>query len=358
MQEILLKDIKYIQGIGPKRAELLNKELNIFTYRDLLYYFPYRYIDRSQFYKINEINGEMQYVQLRGEISHIELMGNRTKKRLAAYFSDGTGTIELVWFQGVKWIKESLKLNTPYIVFGKPTYFNRQINIAHPEMEELAKTDQKIQAGFQAMYNTTEKLKDQFITSKTLSKLINNLMMALNGKIQETIPDYLVSKENLISLNAALFNIHFPQNPTNLKKAIYRLKFEELFWIQLNLLKQKAFRANKFAGFKFEKVGDYFNFFYKNNLKFELTEAQKNVIREIRKDVGSGKQMNRLLQGDVGSGKTLVALMSMLLAVDNGYQACLMSPTEILANQHYNTISGFLEGMNINVRLLRFCQVC
>lgn len=352
MSDFLQQEIKFLSGVGPKRAELLNKELGIYTFEDLLYYFPYKYIDRSKFYKINELDPNLPYIQIKGKITGFELLGGGNKKRLVAYFSDGTGTIELLWFKGLSYIQKSLLLNTEYIVFGKPGYFSGRYNIIHPEVENALKSQNVISAKLQAHYNTTDKLKKSFLHSKAVSKLINNLLIILRGKIQETLPDYLLKKYKLIFLEEALFNIHFPQNPDILKKAIYRLKFEELFYIQLNILQKRSFRIHKSKGFVFSKVGDYLNQFYEKNLPFELTQAQKRVLKEIRKDIGSGKQMNRLLQGDVGSGKTLVALMSMLIALDNGYQACIMAPTEILANQHYDTIKEFLKGLPITVHLL------
>lgn len=348
----LQQEIKFLSGVGPNRAEILHKELGIYTFEDLLYYFPYKYIDRSKFYKISEMNPNLPYIQLKGKIVNFDTMGTGNKKRLIAYFSDGTGIVELLWFKGLSYIQKSLFLNTEYIVFGKPGYFGGKYNIIHPEVETSLKNQNVIQAKLQAHYNTTEKLKKFFLHSKALSKLISNLLIELKGKIQETLPDYLLNKYKLIPLDAALFNIHFPQNADLLKKAIYRLKFEELFFIQLNILQKRSFRIQKSNGYIFSKVGESFNHFYKDNLPFELTNAQKRVLKEIRKDLGSGKQMNRLLQGDVGSGKTLVALMSMLIAMDNGFQACIMAPTEILANQHYSTIKEFLDGLPIQIDLL------
>ena len=349
---VLQQEIKFLSGVGPKRADLLNKELNIFTFDDLLYYFPYKYIDRSKFYKIKDLNQNLPYIQLKGKIVGFEMIGGGNKKRLVAFFSDDTGTIELLWFKGLSYIQKSLMLNTEYIVFGKPGYFSGKYNIIHPEVEDSLKNENVIQAKLQAHYNTTEKLKKSFLHSKAVSKVINNLLLLLKGKIAEILPEYILKKYNLIPLEQALFNIHFPQNADLLKKAIYRLKFDELFYIQLNILQKRSFRINKSNGFVFSKVGDHLNQFYEKNLPFELTEAQKRVLKEIRKDIGSGKQMNRLLQGDVGSGKTLVALMSMLIALDNGFQACIMAPTEILANQHIDTIKEFLDGLPVKVDLL------
>lgn len=346
------QDIKYLKGVGPRRAELLNKELNIFTFGDLLYYFPYKYIDKSRFYKINEINTTIAFIQLRGKILSFRTEGHPRKKRLIAEFTDDTGTIELVWFQGANWIIKNYKTNVEYIVFGRPALFNRKISIAHPEVETADKQESNVNSKYQAQYNTTEKLKNSYINSRTIYKLIGNLINELDRKIEETLPHYLLEKLNLLPLGKALFNIHFPENNDLLRKSNYRLKFEELFFIQLNILKVKNFRNRSIEGFVFSKVGDNLNTFYKKRLDFELTNAQKRVIKEIRKDLGSGKQMNRLLQGDVGSGKTLVALMCMLIALDNGFQACIMAPTEILANQHFDTITSFLKGLDINISLL------
>ncbi len=352
MDQILEQDIKYLKGVGPKRAELLNKELNIFTFGDLLYYFPYKYIDRSKFYKINEIDTTLTFIQLKGKIVTFRTEGPPGKKRLVAEFADDSGVIELVWFRGINWVAKNYKTDTEYIVFGRPAIYSRRISIPHPEIETADKQDSVVNSKFQAQYNTTENLKNNYVNSKTIYKLINNLLININHKIEETLPGYLVKKLNLPTLEEALYNIHFPQNNEMLRKATYRLKFEELFFIQMNILKLKNSRKKAFKGFIFSKVGDYLNDFYREKLDFELTGAQKRVIREIRKDLGSGEQMNRLLQGDVGSGKTLVALMCMLIALDNGYQACLMAPTEILAGQHFETVRTFLKGLDINVRLL------
>jgi len=352
MSDYFQQEIKYLPGVGPKRAELLSKELNVRIFEDLLYYFPYKYIDKSKLYTIKELTPEMPYIQIKGKIQGFEIVGAGSKKRLVAFFSDGTGRMELVWFKGLNYIQKSLELNHEYIVFGKPSNFSGKYNIIHPEIEDSLKNENVIQASLQAHYNTSEKLKKSFITSRTLSKLISTLLISLKNKISETLPDFLIQKYKLLSLQEALLNIHFPQNNDLLKRATYRLKFEELFYIQLNILQKKSIRTFKSNGFVFSKVGELLNRFYKENLPFELTEAQKRVMKEIRKDIGSGKQMNRLLQGDVGSGKTLVALMSMLIALDNGYQACIMAPTEILAKQHLETIKNFLDGLPINVCLL------
>ncbi|MDE5417828.1 ATP-dependent DNA helicase RecG [Labilibaculum sp. DW002] len=352
MSELAGLDIKFLAGVGPKRATILNKELSIYSYEDLLYHFPFKYIDRTKFYAISEIHSKLPYIQVRGEITSIETVGEKRQQRLVAQFTDGKNVLELVWFKGIKYIKASLKPNTEYIVFGKPSEFNRKINVVHPELEESASKNDKLNASLQAFYLTTERMKSSFLNSKAIHKLQENALKSLNGKIPETLPAYLVKHLGLINLHDALFQIHFPENSEVLKKAQYRLKFEELFYIQLNILKKKMKRKILYQGHQFIKIGEYFNAFYNNNLPFELTNAQKRVLKEIRKEVGLGKQMNRLLQGDVGSGKTLVGLMSMLMALDNGCQACLMAPTEILATQHLETICEFLEGLNIKVALL------
>jgi ATP-dependent DNA helicase RecG len=352
IQDFLETNITYLQGVGPKRAELFNKELNIFTFRDLLYYFPFKYIDRTRFYKIAELDPDLPFVQVKGKIRGYSTEGQGPGKRLVAELYDETGTIKLVWFKGGKWITGSYSPGIEYIVFGKPGVFNGMINIIHPEIESVNKLEERLNSALQAQYNTTEKLKNQFLTSKTISKLIGTLLKKIKTSIPETFPAYLVTQYKLMELHESLHKIHFPSNPDELEKARHRLKFEELFYIQLNLLRFKTSRSLKFKGFIFSSVGDNFNNFYYNNLPFTLTDAQKRVMKEIRKDLGSGKQMNRLLQGDVGSGKTLVALMSMLIAIDNGYQACIMAPTEILANQHYQTISKLLAGIDIKICLL------
>ena len=351
MFDITTRDIKYLQGVGPQRAAMLNKELNIFSLRDLLYYFPYKYVDRSRLYYIHEIDGNMPYIQLKGQILSFETIGEGRQRRLVAHFSDGTGVIDLVWFQGIKYLMGRYKAHEEYIVFGKPTVFNGRVNIAHPDIDP-AKDLTLSTMGLQPYYNTTEKMKRAGLNSHALEKLMANAFALLQGEMPETLSPRIVEEHHLMSLDEALRNIHFPQNPDRLRKAQYRLKFEELFYIQLNILRYTKDRQRKFRGLYFEKVGEVFNTFYSQNLPFQLTGAQKRVIKEIRKDMGSGRQMNRLLQGDVGSGKTLVALMSMLIALDNGYQACMMAPTEILAAQHFETIRQMLFGMNVRVELL------
>lgn len=352
MFDLSTRDIKYLQGVGPQRAAILNKELNIYSFRDLLYYFPYKYVDRSRLYYIHEIDGNMPYIQLKGQVLSFETIGEGRQRRLVGHFSDGTGIVDLVWFQGLKFVMGRYKAHEEYIVFGKPTVFNGRINIAHPDIdsaEELTLSSM----GLQPYYNTTEKMKRSNLNSHALEKLMKNLFGALQKDIiEETLSPQLVAQHRLMSLTDALYNIHFPQNPDLLRKAQYRLKFEELFYVQLNILRYTKERRNKFRGLVFGRVGEIFNTFYSQNLPFQLTGAQKRVIKEMRRDMGSGRQMNRLLQGDVGSGKTLVALMTMLIALDNGYQACMMAPTEILATQHYETICRFLAGMNVRVELL------
>ncbi|MFN8241609.1 MAG: ATP-dependent DNA helicase RecG [Bacteroidales bacterium] len=352
MKEFLDTEIKFLPGVGPKRAELLNKELGICTYRDLLWYFPYKYIDKSRYYRIEELDPELPHVQVLGTITGYMQEGRGSGKRLTADFTDSTGTIKLVWFKGLKWITESFPVGKEYIVFGKPGVFNGVINIVHPEIETAEKKAERVNSPLEAHYNTTEKLKTSFINSRFLNKLVGNLLRQLDFRLPETLPAYILKKHNLLSLHDSIKNIHYPSSQPELEKARYRLKFEELFYIQLNLLRYKLNRDSRHKGLVFAQVGSYFNSFYHNNLPFNLTEAQKRVMKEIRRDLGSGKQMNRLLQGDVGSGKTMIALMAMLIAIDNGFQACLMAPTEILAIQHYNSITRFLEGIGITVRLL------
>ncbi len=352
MEKILSTDIKFLSGVGPKRAELLSRELGINTYFDLLYYFPYKYIDRTRFYKVSEVRPDMPHIQLRGRLEGFQVAGPPRKKRFVALLRDDTGVIELVWFRGLAWIKDSLKVGKEYIVFGRPTRYGRRINMVHPEMEEADKAEKQINASLQAHYGTTEKLKNSFITSRVIRKLQATLLQQVAQQLRETLPEGLIREKGLMPRREALVNIHFPKDAAALERARLRLKFEELFFIQLNLLMQKMVRSRQVRGYVFERVGEYLNRFYHEQLTFELTGAQKRVIREIRRDLGSGRQMNRLLQGDVGSGKTLVALMTMLIAADNGYQSALMAPTEILAQQHYKTIRRWVEDLGVNVRLL------
>ena len=351
MFDLTTRDIKYLQGVGPQRATMLNKELEIFSLHDLLYYFPYKYVDRSRLYYIHEIDGNMPYIQLKGQILSFETVGEGRQRRLVAHFSDGTGVVDLVWFQGIKYLMGKYKAHEEYIVFGKPTVFNGRINMAHPDIDP-AKDLTLSTMGLQPYYNTTEKMKRAGLNSHALEKLMGNAFALLQGPLFETLSPKVLEENHLMPLDEAIRNIHFPQNPEKLRRAQYRLKFEELFYVQLNILRYTKDRQRKYRGLIFERVGEIFNTFYSQNLPFQLTGAQKRVIKEIRKDMGSGRQMNRLLQGDVGSGKTLVALMSMLIALDNGFQACMMAPTEILAAQHYETIKQFLFGMNVRVELL------
>jgi ATP-dependent DNA helicase RecG len=349
---LLETPIEYLKGVGPSRAELLRKELNISTFWDLLYYYPFRYVDRSKFVKIREIQGDMAYVQLRGRIVDTELVGKGGGMRYVATFRDDTGTMELLWFQGIKWIKDKLDLSKEFVVFGKPGFFNGKINIVHPELEMVSDAESFQGDPLDPVYSTTEKIKQRGFSSKTIGRLVKTLMPMVKGHIPETLPAAIIEDLRFVSHEAALSNIHFPSDTGMLKRAETRLKFEELFFIQLKLLRYKVNRSAKTKGVPFLKIGDYFNVFYHTCLPFQLTNAQKKVLREIRADLGSGHQMNRLLQGDVGSGKTLVALMSMLIALDNGFQACLMAPTEILAAQHFKTICRFLEGLAVKVDLL------
>lgn len=351
MFDLTTRDIKYLPGVGPQRSAMLNKELNIYSFNDLLYYFPYKYVDRSRIYTIREITGTMPYIQIKGSILSFETMGEGRQRRLVAHFSDGTGVVDLVWFQGIKYIVGKYKLNKEYIVFGRPTIFNGRVNIAHPDIDET--TEQKAGSlGLQPYYNTSEKMKRSSLNSHALEKIMHALMQQIKEPLPETLTPQILSAHRLMPLTDALRAIHFPENADQLRKAQYRLKFEELFYVQLNILRYAKDRQRKFRGYLFSKVGDVFNRFYQENLPFQLTNAQKRVLKEIRRDMGSGRQMNRLLQGDVGSGKTLVALMSMLIALDNNYQACMMAPTEILANQHYETIKELLQGMDVRVELL------
>jgi ATP-dependent DNA helicase RecG len=352
MIELNSSDIQYVPGIGPKRAELLRNELQVKTAEDLLYYFPYKYIDRSRFYTIAELQSDVGFVQLKGKIIHFEKQGTGHQQRLTARFTDGTGSIELIWFQGIQYVQKQCNTDNLYTVFGKPSIFNGRFSIAHPEIEPIDQNTLQANKILQGYYNTTEKMKSNFLNSKAIQKIMFTLIRSLTTPIPETLPAYLVQKFNLISLHDAICTMHFPANAQRLAKAQQRLKFEELFYIQLSLLRIAKQRAVSSKGYVFSLVGACFNQFYHQCLPFELTNAQKKVIREIRADVGSGHQMNRLLQGDVGSGKTLVALMIMLIAMDNGFQSCLMAPTEILATQHFDTLTRFMQGMDVVVGLL------
>ena len=342
----------YVPGVGPHRKELLKKELGIETFGDLLEYYPYKYVDRSKIYQICEINGEMPFVQIKGEFLDFEefSMGAR-KKRIVAHFTDGTGYVDIVWFARAQQLTKNLKVGTEYIIFGKPTVFGGRYQFVHPEID-LAKDVELSTMGMQPYYNTTEKMKKAGMTSHAVEKITKNMLARIQHEIPETLPPFIVNRLRLVSRDSALRHIHYPKSATEMSHASQRLKFEELFYVQLNILRYASDQRRKYSGFVFRHVGAAFNTFYKNHLPFPLTNAQKRVIREIRKDMVSGKQMNRLLQGDVGSGKTLVALMSMLIAIDNNYQACIMAPTEILAEQHLATIKEFLGDMPVRVELL------
>jgi ATP-dependent DNA helicase RecG len=345
--------IEYLKGVGSVRADVLKKELSIFNYGDLLTYYPFRYVDKTKFYTITQITEDLPYIQLKGYIEKLELVGQKHTKRLVVTFNDKTGSIDLVWFKGYNWIAEKLKTGIEYVVFGKPTHFMGRYNIAHPEIEEVTDDLLKQQSAFQSVYNSTEKLKYKGLDSEGIRKLQRNLIQQLQElHCPENLSNEVVDEQKLMSHFEALKQIHFPESAQHLKLAEQRLKFEELFYIQLKLLKLNKVRANTTQGFVFSRVGQTFNTFYSEHLPFQLTNAQKRVLKEIRLDMGSGRQMNRLLQGDVGSGKTLVALMSMLLAIDNNFQTCLMAPTEILAQQHFETFKKLLEPLNLSIALL------
>lgn len=352
MGNILDSEIMYLPGVGPKRAELLQKELSIFTFGDLITFYPFRYIDRTKINKISEITDELPYVQVVGRVISISEAGAGRHRRLTAIVTDGTGNMELVWFQGITWVLKRLKPNIDYLIFGKATRFGTRFSIAHPEMDIYNPQQDFITGSLQPVYSTTEKLKSNHITSKTIMGFVQTLIPMVIGKISETLPPFIIEQNKLMTLPEALRNIHFPANTTLLHRAQHRIKFEEHFYIQLSILSRQKVRQVKVNGHVFSHVGEMFNRFYHERLPFPLTEAQKRVIKEIRRDMMSGKQMNRLLQGDVGSGKTVVALMCMLLAVDNGYQACIMAPTEILANQHYESITALLGDLPVKVGLL------
>ncbi len=351
MLDLDKRSITYLPGVGSKRAEILQKEVGISSFEDLLFYFPYKYIDRSRFYTVSEVNGNMPYIQLKGKITLFDTLGEGTAKRLIGKFSDGTGVIDLVWFKGIAYVKGKIKTDTEYIVFGKPTLFGSTCNIVHPDIDTIEQADQ-VAKGLTPYYNTTERMKKAFLPSRAIQNLQYTLLSSLHWQLPETLSADVLDRIHMPSMSEAIRNVHFPESVDQLRKAQLRLKFDELFFIQLNILRTAGLRKRKLQGILFPTVGDYFNAFYKEHLPFALTNAQKRVVREIRADMGSGRQMNRLLQGDVGSGKTLVGLLAMLLALDNHCQACLMAPTEILAAQHYATISHFLQGMEVKVALL------
>ncbi|WP_282135934.1 ATP-dependent DNA helicase RecG [Seonamhaeicola maritimus] len=344
--------IDYLKGVGPNRADLLRKELGIHTYQDLLNLFPNRYIDRTRYYKINQIKQSSAEIQVVGVITGFKEVAQKRGKRLVATFQDDTGTIELVWFRGQKWIRDSLKLNTPYVIFGKTNWFNGKFNMPHPDIETTEEHKKGLSSGIQPIYPSTEKLSNKGISNRVVSKIVQQLFLETKGRFTETLSPDLLSELLLISKSDALLNIHFPKNQELLSRAQSRLKFEELFFIQLQLILKNLIHKSKIKGHSFDKVGAYFNTFFQEQLPFNLTDAQKRVLKEIRSDLGSHAQMNRLLQGDVGSGKTIVAFMSMLIALDNGFQACLMAPTEILSVQHYNGLLDWCNKLNISIKIL------
>ncbi|QUI94073.1 ATP-dependent DNA helicase RecG [Prevotella denticola] len=350
--DILSQDIMYLQGVGPRRKEILSRELGIRTYRDLLEYFPYKYVDRTKVYLISELSPDMPFVQIKGRIIRFEeTETGKRRKRVIAHFTDGHGICDLVWFNGTKYVYQNYQLNREYVVFGKPAVFNGRFQFSHPDIDDAAQL-QLNDMGMQPFYITTEKMKKAGITSRAMEKLTKTLIGKLSEPLEETLPPFITSHLHLISRDAALRKIHYPRSVDDTQRARVRLKFEELFYVQLNILRYASDHRRKYRGYIFNRIGAQFNWFYTHNLPFELTGAQKRVMHEIRADMAGGRQMNRLLQGDVGSGKTLVALMSMLIAIDNGYQACMMAPTEILAEQHLQTLKDFLKGMNLRIELL------
>ena len=352
MLDILNQDIQYLPGVGPKKRDMLQKELGISKISDLLEYYPYKYVDRSRIYTINELRSDMPFVQVKGRILGFEEFGSGPrKKRLVAHFTDGTGIADIVWFSGIKYATQQFKVNTEYIVFGKPTLYGGRYQFAHPDIDK-AEDLQLSQMGMQPYYITTEKMKKAGLTSRSIEKITKAMLEKMNQPLPETLPPFIANRLRLVERDTALRHVHYPKTAEELQSARFRLKFEELFYVQLNILRYASDQKKKYRGYAFPRIGEIFNSFYSDHLPFSLTDAQKRVMREIRSDLGSGRQMNRLLQGDVGSGKTLVALMTMLIALDNGYQACIMAPTEILAEQHLATIREFLGDMNIRVELL------
>lgn len=350
--ERLQTPIDYLKGVGPARADLLRQELGIHTFQDLLNLFPNRYIDKTRYYKINELQHNSAEVQIVGKITHLRTVGQKRGKRLAATFVDDTGQMELVWFRGHKWIQDKLKINAPYVIFGKVNWYGRACSIAHPEMELLEEHKKSIRMAMQPIYPSTEKLGKKNLSNLAIIKMMKQVFLECKTSFFETLSPDLLQELKLMPRHEAVFNIHFPQSQNNLSKAEYRLKFEELFYIQLQLIHKNQLHKQKIKGFSFKRIGPYFNDFYTNHLPFDLTTAQKRVVKEIRKDLGSGAQMNRLLQGDVGSGKTIVAFLACLMALDNDFQACLMAPTEILAIQHYHGLKEFGDKLGIQIELL------
>ena len=351
MSDILKTDIKYITGVGPQKKDILKREIGIETYGDLLEYYPYKYVDRSHIYTISSLSPDMPFVQIKGRILSFESFQMGVKKKLlVAHFGDGTGVVDLVWFSGTQYVSKNYKTGVEYIVFGKPTIFGGRFQISHPELD-LAENLQLSEMGMQPFYVTTERMKNSGLSSRSLEKIVKALLSRLPPQ-PETLPDYITAPLHLVSRDAAIRGVHYPHTQMEMQKARERLKFEELFYVQLNILRYTANHRRKYRGYLLPRIGEHFNSFFKQNLKFELTGAQKRVMHEIQADMNTGRQMNRLVQGDVGSGKTLVALMAMLIAVDNGFQACMMAPTEILAEQHLATIKDFLKGLNVRVELL------
>ncbi|WCO02931.1 ATP-dependent DNA helicase RecG [Psychroserpens ponticola] len=352
MSTNLQTPIDYLKGVGPNRADLLRSELGIHTFQDLINLFPNRYLDRTKYYKINSLQRNSAEVQIIGKVIGFKEVTQKRGKRLVGTFEDDTGRMELVWFRGQKWLRDTIKLNTPYVIFGKVNWFNGVFSMPHPDIELQSEHEQNLRSSMQAIYPSTEKLSNKGITNRIMTKIMQNLFLETKGRFEETLSEDLISELKLLYKNEALFNIHFPKNQDLLARSEFRLKFEELFYIQLQLILKNLIHKSKIKGFPFESVGNYFNTFYKDHLPFDLTNAQKRVIKEIRHDLGSNAQMNRLLQGDVGSGKTIVAFMSMLMALDNGFQACLMAPTEILSVQHYNGLNELSNKLNISISIL------
>ena len=351
MSDIQKQDIMYVNGVGPTRKQILNKELGIMTIGDMLEYYPYKYVDRSCIYTISSLTQDMSFVQIKGRILSFETFQiGVKKKRLVAHFGDGTGVVDLVWFSGTQYIIKNYKVGIDYIVFGKPSIFGGRFQFTHPEIEK-AENLQQSQMGMQPYYVTTEKMKNSGLTSRSMEKIAKAILTKM-PKLPETLPDYITTPLHLVSRDTAVRNVHYPKSQQDMQKARERLKFEELFYVQLNILRYTANHRRKYKGYMLPRIGEHFKEFFSKNLKFELTGAQKRVMHEIQADMNTGRQMNRLVQGDVGSGKTLVALMAMLIAVDNGFQACMMAPTEILAEQHLATIQAFLKGLDVKVELL------
>ena len=350
--ELLSTPIDFLKGVGPAKADLLKKELRIFTYRDLITYYPFRYVDKSKIFKVSDLNADLPFIQLKGEVLKFETIGKGRAKRLVAHFKDDTGIIKLIWFKGITWIRSSIKLNTEYLVFGKPTSFKNTFSLVHPELDLWEDYNKKAHVGLQGVYHSSEKLSAKGLNSRGILKLIKNLIQLLKNDIKETLSLKILTQLNLPTKEDSLINIHIPKNNNDFIRAQKRLKFEEFFFLQLHLLKLKLIRTKRLKGYPFPKIDTHFNNFYNNHIPFELTGAQKRVLKEIRRDVQSEAQMNRLLQGDVGSGKTLVAFLSMLIAVDNGFQAAIMAPTEILARQHMDTISEYCKELDVKVGIL------